>query len=95
MPAPFLAVGENVAAPVVGLVTKTTLPQLALMIFEIVLQLADGQENEAFATRKGKPVDKFDRHCQNWSRCYRCAVIDSTEDEKCDPMKQEYFVDFR
>ena len=36
-----------------------------------------GQTNDAFATRGGKPVDKFDRHCQNWARCYRCAVIDS------------------
>ena len=55
-----------------------------------------GQENEAFGSRKGKPIDKLDRQCQNWTRCYRCAVIDSDSDaDKCDPMKQEYFVDFR
>ena len=41
----------------------------------------------------GRPVDILDRQCQNWARCYRCNLMDT--DGSCEPMKQEYYVDFR
>lgn len=52
-----------------------------------------GQTNSNFDRRHGRPVDILDRQCQNWARCYRCNLMDT--DSTCEPMKQEYYVDFR
>ena len=40
--------------------------------------------------RRGMPVDKMDRECQNWYRCSKCIGMDTYG--QCDPLSSLYGV---
>ena len=50
---------------------------------------------ENWKSSHGKPVNEIDKVCQNLYNCYKCAIIDSEEEnskDTCDPNTQKYKV---